>query len=227
MTTNIDGSQVSDVTIDGAAVQEITMDGDVVFSAYSPWSKLVEEVDGFEDGDVSEWTEYQSQTINNGTLVAQQGTVINGDYSGELSGDNIESRWKYDLNTQDQQRDVGGRFRAPSRSGSGGDEFEIGFMAGGTRHILEFEMDGGLAVRVGGSASGASGSWNTGQTYGVEFQIDWSGGTFDTALDGTVIDTDMSLDDSNGVDAMHLGIDTHNSETNQPGYFDDFGFTTN
>jgi hypothetical protein len=158
---SIDGTDISGATIDGQAVQEITVDGDVVWTANQV-------IDGFEDGDISEYSGYTSGST------AQIGTVKNGSYALEIndSGSKSVLHSTSGLNYYPSQGDA---WRYWVQAGSGGNHCHMGFgyqSSGNSYDVDTMVGSGKIVLNVDGNSL-ASSSVSLSRVNWYEVKIDW------------------------------------------------------
>jgi len=220
---SIDGTDIAGATIDGQEVQEITVDGDTVFTAI-PDSV----VDNFEDGDTSvlkdNWSGWSGDM---GSLAAQQDTVINGDWSGELSANYTVKSVIATRDSADTPSEVSCLAIGESRNGGANDSVvSLAVKDAGTR-LFEAKLRSDGTFNVVGSNRGGT-NWSVGDVILIRmFNIDWDNNLFDWEFvrdsDGTVLasDTNEAFRNS-GSSADQIGIlNDANGSGAQTAIFDD------
>lgn len=147
-------------------------------------------VENFEDGDITvpadNWTGWSGDTA---ALTAQQTTVLEGNWSGEVVGNGVQNFVTADRDTANQPTEVSTLLRREDSSTSAGDDGGIVRFSSSGTYIGAISLRGG-AVEVNFSNTGDSYLNQT--TYLVTFfNIDFSAETFDWEVeqvsDNTII----------------------------------------
>lgn len=188
MTINIGGAAVNTLTIDGDVVQEVTVDGNVVYV-----SETI--LDDFEDGDVAEWNvSFGTFEVDTGTVPSDGGTYsartkqLSDSVSRAYRGDNAfpsdASTFKVTM-LMDRISSGGSQDWAGISFRNSGQAAEVGFATDGTSELY-WDPD---------SSSGRQSlrSYSNNTFYNIQIDVDWSGGTADVYIDGTLEGSNLSL----------------------------------
>ena len=177
-------------------------------------------IDDFEDGDITTLSnKWDGWTGDTGALKAQTGTVISGVYSGELSAPNAVTSISTTRDSITATDRVALLLRSDNQTGDASDLFDVRLSASSTFiDNINFTDDGNITV--GGNDVS---TWSANTTYLVEIKnIDYSNDTYDLAVDGSIIASDVSFSNSaSGIDTLSIRNITANSNQSRNLYIDD------
>lgn len=140
-------------------------------------------IDGFEDGDVTEWTVSTfAGTIN---FSAQQSTTISGSFTGELESDS--GNGEANLSGLSVNDFIECKVRISQDTGSPNDESGIRIFNSGGSFIysFKFEDDNGEFIESTSSTTILS-SWSASTTYTIKVDFDFANDQADIFVDGVL-----------------------------------------
>jgi hypothetical protein len=180
-------------------------------------------VDDFEDADVTvksnDWSGWNGDAAN---LSAQNGTIIAGSFSGELTSSNA------DVNIDAQAppsltKDISASVQIGSDTGSSGDYSIVGFdnNSGGLLGNLAFNDQGGAVFPKFGSAKTVLTSWSPGQIFDLRFSWDFGNDQVEIFVNGSSKGFFPFFEASSSIESIKIRNRTDSSGSTRDLFIDD------
>lgn len=184
--------------------------------------EIVDIIDGFEDGDVSEWS---VGNFNGGTWSATSSNPITGTYSGLYEGNDLG---EYQRSIPDQSPDVVTVKMRPNHapSGASNDKFDFQILDSNGNRMVRVVFDE-TTGEIQPNFQSSSFNWEQDTTYLIDVLMDYANNQFDLKVDGSIIASGVAFDNSSGnqIGNFAVLIDTRNG--GQAGMrYDDMGKKT-
>jgi len=212
--TSIDGTDITGATIDGTDVTEITVDGQTVFTAIQP-----SEIDGFETGNINNYTVTQPGFSVTSTNVFEGSFCVEGGVGSMITTNNAPGGTQPAFGT-DFEFYVRGSNAAPGLSYESSGSISQGDNYDGYLVRVRTDVDRLDIVRgTPGDFDGGGGQVSTnvslvdGRWYNV--QVTFSGSTATYELFDTTTSSSLATisHNSNGGQGTHLGLSIDRSGT--------------
>jgi len=158
-------------------------------------------VEDFEDGNIEGWSG------DTGNFSAQQNTVLSGNYSGRLAGDDATTFFTVDKDFDLEQNKITFDLKISDELGFG-EEFDVSLNSSLEIVNLGFNEDNNIVNKDDPLNPEVIGSWSAGTTYNFEIVLDFANNQFDLVQDGSIIATDLNFfNEASSVDTIQLTSD--------------------
>lgn len=181
-------------------------------------------IDGFEDGDINiETSGFSGWGGQTSALSAQTGTVLSGQYSGELTVSNSFREVEFGSSTT-RQSSLSFSVQTDN-TGSGSDrpaQIAVRNAANANTFALLRHTPGGDVKIINGGADPTIGSWSPGVAYEYTLEFDFQNDELTVVRDGTTLGTAAFLSSATAWDTVKLAADSSSSGQTINTYVDDF-----